>query len=44
MDPQEGKNFRRVEDIVDRHQIVVGVLEADVPSAVINRLNAAIIE
>ena len=41
---QEGKNFRRVEDVVDRHEIVVGVLEADVPGAVVDRLNAAEIE
>ena len=41
MDRHKGKNLRGVEDAVHGHEIVIGVLEADIPRAVINRLNAA---
>ena len=36
----KGKNLGRIENVVDRDQVVVGMLEADIPGAIVDRLNA----
>jgi hypothetical protein len=41
VNPNKRKHLRRIEDAVERHQIVIGVLEADVARAVVDRLNTA---
>ena len=44
MQSQERKHLRGVEDLADRNQIVIGVLETNVPRTVIDRLNPAKVE
>ena len=41
VNPNKRKHLRRIKDAVERHQIVIGVLEVDVARAVIDRLNTA---
>src|SRR4029434_326368 len=44
MQSQASKHLRGVEDLADRNQIVIGVLETNVPRTVIDRLNPAKVE
>ena len=44
MQGQESKDLRGIEYFVHRDQIVIGVLEANVPCAVVDRLNPAKVE
>ena len=44
MQGQESKDLRGVEYFVHRDQIVIGVLEANIPCAVVDRLNPAKVE
>ena len=41
VNPNKRKHLRRIKDAVERHQIVIGVLEADVARAVVDRLHTA---
>ena len=41
---QEREHLRRVKDVADRDQIMIGVLETDITRAVVDRLNAAVVE
>ena len=41
VNPEKRKHLRRIKDAVERHQIVIGVLEADVARTVVDRLNTA---
>lgn len=40
----EREYLGRIEDAVERHQIMIGVLEPDVARAIVDRLNTAKIE
>ena len=44
MQGHKGKNLRCIENVVERHQVVVGMLEADVAGAIVDCLDAAEIE
>jgi len=41
VNPEKRKHLRRIEHTIERYQIVIGVLEADVARAVVDRLNTA---
>ena len=41
VNPEKRKHLRRIEHSVEWYQIVIGVLEADVARAVVDRLNTA---
>ena len=44
MNPNKREHLGGIEDAVERHQIMIGVLEADVARAIVDRLNTAKIE